>query len=164
MPRFFGSGRSELTYAEGSYALRGAESTTLYTADGGTIDSNGKMQRGAVSQNKGGSLVYEDDPLTIEYRRDAGVNYETPAGDASYSGNEIRTETVVEPGRSVKAVADALYRRAWDCLVSSKWYGVMGFGVSFCGADRRLAAALFLCAATDAVGQPARLPAGRRPR
>jgi len=130
MPRFFGSGRSELTYAEGSYALRGAQSTTLYTADGGSIDSKGKMQRGAVSQNKGGSLVYEDDPLTIEYRRDAGINYETPAGEASYAGNEIRTETVIEPGRSAKLWL-VLFTIALGLLVASKWYGVMGFGVSF---------------------------------
>ncbi len=130
MPRFFGSGRSELTYAEGSYALRSAQSTTLYTADGGSIDSKGKMQRGAVSQNKGGSLVYEDDPLTIEYRRDAGINYETPAGEASYAGNEIRTETVIEPGRSAKLWL-VLFTFALGLLVASKWYGVMGFGVSF---------------------------------
>jgi dolichyl-phosphate-mannose--protein O-mannosyl transferase len=130
MPRYFASGRRELTYAEGSYALSSAESTTLYSADGGSIDSKGKMQRGAVSQNKGGSLVYSDDPLTIEYRRDATVNYETPAGEASYAGNEIRTETAIERGPDAKRWL-VLFTVALGLLVASKWYGVMGFGVSF---------------------------------
>jgi dolichyl-phosphate-mannose--protein O-mannosyl transferase len=129
-PRFFGDGRRELTYAEGSYALRGADGTAIFAADGGTIDARGRIQRGAISQGKGGALVYHDDPLTIEYRRDASVSYETPAGKAIYAEDEIRTEEALEKGRS-STLWLILFTLALACLVSTKWYGVMGFGVSF---------------------------------
>lgn len=131
-PSFFADGRRELTYAEGSYALRDSANTMLYAADGGTIDARGKAQRGAVSQPKGGALVYRDDPLNIEYRRDASVFYETPDGDATYADDEVRATapTSVEKGRSSKLWL-VLFTVALGCLVSAKWYGVMGFGVSF---------------------------------
>jgi dolichyl-phosphate-mannose--protein O-mannosyl transferase/Gpi18-like mannosyltransferase len=130
--RFFGDGRRELTYAEGSLALRDAAATTVFAADGGTIDSRGKIQRGEISQSKGGALVYDDEPLRIEYRRDASVVYQTPEGDATYADDEIRTPqtSAVETGRSSKLWL-ILFTVALGCLVSSKWYGVMGFGVSF---------------------------------
>jgi dolichyl-phosphate-mannose--protein O-mannosyl transferase len=129
-PRIFGDGRRELTYAEGSYALRGPAGTELFAADGGTIDARGKIGRGAVSQPKGGVLVYDDDPLRIQYRRDASVSYETPAGEAVYAQDEIRSEGALENGRSSKLWL-VLFTVALGLLVSSKWYGVMGFGVSF---------------------------------
>jgi len=131
-PRQFGDGRQELTYAEGSHALRGAGGTALFAADGGTIDERGKIQRGAISQAKGGVLVYDDDPLKIEYRRDASVSYETPEGRALYAGGEIRSgeRDSAEDGRSSKLWL-VLFTVALGLLVSSKWYGVMGFGVSF---------------------------------
>ncbi|HEY5425082.1 MAG TPA: phospholipid carrier-dependent glycosyltransferase, partial [Candidatus Tumulicola sp.] len=132
-PRFFGDGRRELTFADGSVALRGPgdEDVALLAADGGTIDARGKIVRGARSQNKGGALVYADDPLTIEYRRDASVTYATPAGTATYVDDEVRVAGVgVEKGRSSKLWL-ILFTVALGCLVSSKWYGVMGFGVSF---------------------------------
>ena len=68
MGRFFGDGARELSFGEGSYALRRGGETTVYAADGGTIDERGKVVRGERSQNRGGRLVYADDPLTIEYR------------------------------------------------------------------------------------------------
>jgi dolichyl-phosphate-mannose--protein O-mannosyl transferase len=131
-PAFFADGRRELSYAEGSYALRDSANTLLYAADGGTIDGRGKAQRGAASQSKGGALVYRDDPLTIEYRRDASVLYQTPDGDATYADDEVRTAppASVERGRSSKLWL-VLFTVALGCLVSAKWYGVMGFGVSF---------------------------------
>jgi dolichyl-phosphate-mannose--protein O-mannosyl transferase/Gpi18-like mannosyltransferase len=129
-PRIFGDGRGELTYAEGSYALRDGD-TTLFAADGGTIDARGRVQRGDLSQSKGGALVYRDDPLTIEYRRDASVRYATPDGDATYAQDEIRAGSLVEKGRSSKLWL-ILFTVALGLLVSAKWYGVMGFGVSFC--------------------------------
>jgi Gpi18-like mannosyltransferase len=129
-PRFFGDGRRELTYAEGSYALRGESGTAVFAADGGTIDERGKIQRGAISQAKGGALVYEDEPLTIKYSRDASVTYATPAGDARYAEDEIRAGDAVEKGRSSKLWL-FLFTGSLGLLVSSKWYGVMGFGVSF---------------------------------
>ncbi|MBV9333034.1 MAG: phospholipid carrier-dependent glycosyltransferase [Candidatus Eremiobacteraeota bacterium] len=129
-PRLFGDGRRELTYAEGSHALRGAAGTELLAADGGAIDARGKILRGAVSQAKGGALVYDDDPLRIQYNRDASVNYETPAGDATYAQDEIRAGGMLEKGRSSK-IWLVLFTVALGLLVSIKWYGVMGFGVSF---------------------------------
>ncbi|MEO6836273.1 MAG: phospholipid carrier-dependent glycosyltransferase [Candidatus Tumulicola sp.] len=130
-PRFFGDGRRELTFGEGSVALRGAEGAAVYAADGGTIDSRGKVARGERSQNKGGVLVYADDPLTIAYGRDASVTYATPLGDATYADDEVRAPgSGVEKGKSSKLWL-VLFTVALGCLVSSKWYGVMGFGVSF---------------------------------
>jgi dolichyl-phosphate-mannose--protein O-mannosyl transferase/Gpi18-like mannosyltransferase len=129
-PRIFGDGRRELTFAEGSYALRRDGGTELTAADGGTIDARGKIARGAVSQAKGGVLVYDDDPLRIQYRRDASVSYETPAGDAVYAEDEIRAGGALEKGRSSKLWL-ILFTVALGLLVSAKWYGVMGFGVSF---------------------------------
>jgi Gpi18-like mannosyltransferase len=129
-PRLFGDGRRELTFAEGSYALRGDDGTSVVAADGGTIDARGKIQRGALSQAKGSALVYRDDPLTIEYRRDASVSYQTPDGEATYAQNEIRSGIAVERGSSSKLWL-IFFTVALGLLVSSKWYGVMGFGVSF---------------------------------
>ncbi len=129
-PRQFGDGRRELTYAEGSYALRNGSATMLFAADGGTIDERGKIARGAVSQAKGGVLVYEDDPLKIEYRRDASVSYDTPDSSAVYAGNEIRAGTAIEKGSSSRLWL-IFFTVALGLLVSTKWYGVMGFGVSF---------------------------------
>ncbi|MBV8499469.1 MAG: phospholipid carrier-dependent glycosyltransferase [Candidatus Eremiobacteraeota bacterium] len=131
-PKWLGDGRQELTYAEGSHALRGAGGTVLFAADGGTVDERGKIQRGAISQAKGGVLVYDDDPLRIEYRRDATVSYDTPEGRARYAGDEIRADAPasIQSGRSSKLWL-VLFTVALGLLVSSKWYGVMGFGVSF---------------------------------
>jgi dolichyl-phosphate-mannose--protein O-mannosyl transferase len=130
MPRFWGDKKQELTYAEGSRALAGDGTTLLYAADGGTIDDRGKVQRGARSQNEKGTLVYHDGDLTIEYARDASVTYETPAGDATYANDTVKAENGSESGRSSKLWL-ILFTVALGCLVSSKWYGVMGFGVSF---------------------------------
>ncbi|MFY9710887.1 MAG: phospholipid carrier-dependent glycosyltransferase [Candidatus Cybelea sp.] len=130
MPRRFGDGRRELTSAEGSYALRGGGETTLLAADGGTIDTRGTIVRGATSQARGGNLVYDDAPLHIEYRRDASVSYETPAGGAVYAQGEIRTGNAVEKGGSSKLWL-ILFTVALGLLISTKWYGVMGFGISF---------------------------------
>jgi dolichyl-phosphate-mannose--protein O-mannosyl transferase len=128
--RQFGDGCRELTYAEGSYALRGGDGTTVFAADGGTIDARGKIARGAISQAKGGVLVYDDDPLRIEYHRDASVSYETPKGGAVYAADEIRAGNATEKGNSSKLWL-ILFTVALGLLVSAKWYGVMGFGVSF---------------------------------
>jgi dolichyl-phosphate-mannose--protein O-mannosyl transferase len=130
--RLFGDARRELSYAEGSYALRDDRGTSVFAADGGTIDSRGKITRGAKSQSKGGVLVYDDDPLAIEYARDGSVNYETPDGSVTYGNDEIRVAgaPTVESGRSSRRWL-IFFTVALGLLVSSKWYGVMGFGVSF---------------------------------
>ncbi|MGA2761246.1 MAG: phospholipid carrier-dependent glycosyltransferase, partial [Candidatus Cybelea sp.] len=130
--RFFGDGRRELSYAEGSYALRDAAGTSVFAADGGTIDSRGKIARGELSQAKGGTLVYRDDPLKIDYSRDGSVTYDTPVGSVTYADDEIRdrSSTAVENGHTSRRWL-ILFTVALGLLVSSKWYGVMGFGVSF---------------------------------
>ena len=130
-PRLFRDGKRELSFAEGSYALRDGSDTSLVAADGGTIDSRGKITRGALSQGKGGMLVYDDDGApTISYTRDATVTYATPEGAAVYAGDEIRGGDAIEQGRSSKLWL-ILFTVALGLLVSTKWYGVMGFGVSF---------------------------------
>ena len=130
LPRFFGDGAREVSFGEGSYALRTGDDTTVYAADGGTIDARGKVVRGAHSQNRGGKLVYSDDPLTIEYGRDAKVAYQTPIGNATYDGTAVSADSGRADGRSSKLWL-IVFTVALGCLVSSKWYGVMGFGVSF---------------------------------
>ena len=112
LPRFFGDGARELSFGEGSYALRAGGDTTVYAADGGTIDARGKVVRGTHSQNRSGKLVYADDPLTIEYGRDATAAYRTPAGDAVYDGQAVRRERRQRRRPVVEVVVDRLYRRA----------------------------------------------------
>ena len=68
--------------------------------------------------------------MTIEYARDASVTYETPVGDATYAKDTVTADNGSESGRSSKLWL-ILFTVALGCLVSSKWYGVMGFGVSF---------------------------------
>jgi len=129
--RLFGDGRRELSFGEGSHALQDAAGIAVFAADGGSIDARGRIMRGAVSQAKGGALVYDDDPLTVAYRRDGSVAYETPRGSVTYADDEIREgKTAVESGRSSRRWL-MLFTVALGMLVSSKWYGVMGFGVSF---------------------------------
>lgn len=130
-PRYFGNGRRELSFGEGSYALRDGAATILYAADGGTIDTRGRITRGAVSQAKSGALVYDEDPLTISYRRDGSVDYATPQGTVQYADDEVRDGgTTLENGHHSRRWL-MLFTVALGLLVSSKWYGVMGFGVSF---------------------------------
>jgi dolichyl-phosphate-mannose--protein O-mannosyl transferase len=126
----FGDEKRELTFAEGSFALANGDDVTTYAADGGTIDSRGKVQRGASSQSKAGALVYREDDLTISYKRDASVLYQTPVGRATYAEDEVRADNGTDRGRS-SVLWLMLFTVALGCLVSSKWYGVMGFGVSF---------------------------------
>ena len=74
--------------------------------------------------------MYKDGGLTITYRGDPSVTYETAAGNATYADNEIRTDDHVERGGSATLWL-IVFTVALGLLVSSKWYGVMGFGVSF---------------------------------
>lgn len=133
--RMFSDGKRQVTFAEGSQALVDESGTTLYAADGGGFETNasGKVvnvRRGASSQNRGGELTYEADGLTIRYAKDATVTYSTAAGDATYASNEIRAGDALERGDSATLWL-VLFTVALGLLVSSKWYGVMGFGVSF---------------------------------
>ncbi len=132
MPRMFGGDNEEIGYAEGSHAVRKPDgSMLLQTADGGAIDTTAKTpRRGAVSQSKGGSLYYEAEDLEIVYGRDASVAYRTPAGDAVYTPGVLSAVGVKQNGKDARWWL-ILLSLSLACLVSSKWYGVMGYGVSF---------------------------------
>ena len=72
-PRIFGDGRRELSYGEGSYALRGAE-TVVYAADGGTIDEERQSAaRRASRRTEAARSFIVRIRLTIKYARDASV-------------------------------------------------------------------------------------------
>ena len=58
------------------------------------------------------------------------MSYDTPDGEAIYSDDQIRAGGAVEDGRSSKLWL-VFFTVALGLLVSTKWYGVMGFGVSF---------------------------------
>lgn len=132
-PRLFETGDRETTYGEGSYALASGSSAEMHAVDG-TIITKGKYE-------------YRDGDLGIEYRRDA-VEYETPVGSATYAEAQTRSESGLEDGRSAKLWL-MLFTVALGALVSSKWYGVMGFGVSF------LILTLLFCQRYFYAGRPA---------
>ena len=133
--RMYADGKRELTFAEGSHALTDGKTTSFYAVDGGAFETNpnGKVvnvRRGDVSQSRGGELAYQRGDLSISYGKDASVVYATPAGSATYVKNEIHAGEALERGSSATLWL-VLFTVALGLLVSSKWYGVMGFGVSF---------------------------------
>lgn len=132
LPRMFGGDNEEIGYAEGSYAIRKPDGAlALQTADGGVLDSTVKTpRRGAVSQNRGGNLYYEGENNEIVYTRDGTVTYRTPEGEAVYTPGVLSAAGTVLRGKEARFWLIA-FTVALGCLVSSKWYGVMGFGVSF---------------------------------
>lgn len=117
LSRYFADGSRELTYAEGSYALESASGVEMHPAPAST------------QHGKGNALVYRDGDLQINYRRDQ-VEYKTPAGSATYERSRTVAGEVAEDGSKSKLWL-VLFTLALGALVSSKWYGVMGFGVSF---------------------------------
>ncbi len=130
LPRFAGSDTTAISYPDGSIIMRDASGQTLYAPDGGRIDAAGKITRGLYSQSRGGQLVYTDDELSITYSKDATVTYATPAGTATYVPGEVRSDEGVAKGSHARRWLIA-FAVALGLLVGSKWYGVMGFGVSF---------------------------------
>jgi dolichyl-phosphate-mannose--protein O-mannosyl transferase/Gpi18-like mannosyltransferase len=115
IPSRFGDGTREQTFAEGSYALDAGHGTEMHAVDG-TIVTKGKH-------------VHRDGDLEVTYRPGA-VEYKTPLAKATYEGGTTRCGGAVEDGKSAKLWL-VLFTLALGALVSSKWYGVMGFGVSF---------------------------------
>lgn len=128
LPARFGDGSRELTFAEGSYALERGGDAQMFAVDGGVVEK-GRAKRGELTQSKGGTLVYDDDDVEIIYNRDSVV-YDTAVGSATYADARIAAGDRVEDGRSARLWL-LLFTLALGALVSSKWYGVMGFGVSF---------------------------------
>ena len=132
LPRMLGPKATEASFPDGSYAIEGVDgSLAVYAADGGELDSSSKnVRRGPHSQPKNNGLVYDDGELKIAYARDATVTYASPAGDAVYADG-----TISAGGNAQRGAATTFWLLAFTvalgCLVASKWYGVMGFGVSF---------------------------------
>lgn len=130
LPILMSTGARELSYPEGSYAIIDGGSTAVYTADGGELDPSGKAtRRGRRSQSRNNALVYKDEELEIAYARDASVTYKTPVGSALYTSDGIVTDVGSERRGSATFWLLA-FTVALGCLVASKWYGVMSFGVS----------------------------------
>lgn len=132
-PAIYADGSTEQTFPDGSYALVDPQLRAVFAPDGGAIESaSGKvrMHNGDVTRPRGNALEYRDDGYTIAYRPDPSVTYETPDASATYANNEIRTDAALERGQSATLWL-VLFTIALGLLVSTKWYGVMGFGVSF---------------------------------
>ena len=130
---WFADGAQEFTFPEGSYALVSGNKSALYAPDGGSIETTSgkpRINMGEISQNRGGALVYPGDDYSFTYRADPSVTYETPVATATYVENEIREGGAREQGSSAQLWL-IIFTIALGLLVSSKWYGVMGFGVSF---------------------------------
>ena len=73
--------------------------------------------------------TFRDDDLEITYRAES-IEYVTPVAEATYADARVNAAGLVEDGRGAKLWL-LLFTLALGALVSSKWYGVMGFGVSF---------------------------------
>jgi dolichyl-phosphate-mannose--protein O-mannosyl transferase/Gpi18-like mannosyltransferase len=130
---WFADGAQEFTFPDGAYALVQGSSRSLYAPDGGVVEGTGGKARitaGNLSQNRSGVLVYPGDDYTISYRAEPSEAYETPVASATYAQNEIRAGAAREKGSS-STLWLIVFTIALGLLVSSKWYGVMGFGVSF---------------------------------
>lgn len=115
IPSRFADGAREQTFAEGSYALETARGSEMHAVDGNDVAK--------------GKHVYRDGDLEIAYRPDS-VEYQTPLGKATYADDKTASGDAVDDGKSAKLWL-VLFTLALGALVSSKWYGVMGFGVSF---------------------------------
>jgi dolichyl-phosphate-mannose--protein O-mannosyl transferase/Gpi18-like mannosyltransferase len=119
-PALFADGKTEQTFPDGSYALVDA-TNVVNTADGRTVSGTAA---------KIASLKYEDGDLNITYKTDPSVTYATPDGTAMYANNQIQADGARESGSSATLWL-ILFTVALGLLISTKWYGVMGFPVSF---------------------------------
>ncbi len=131
IPMMFPTTRKEFSYADGSVGTIDGDRVILDTPDGGSIDSAAKTARlGARSSTKGGNLTYTDEDLQIAYGRDGSAVYMTPENDATFTPGVITVGDAAQRGKDARFWLIA-FTVALGCVVASKWYGVMGFGVSF---------------------------------
>ncbi|HEY8314761.1 MAG TPA: glycosyltransferase family 39 protein [Candidatus Baltobacteraceae bacterium] len=120
VPAIFGRGRGFASYPDGSYALEGPAGYAIHTVDGRALDPARKDGH-----------VLRDDELTVEYDRDATVRYATPAGTGTYVPGRVDDDAgESQQGRHATGWLVA-FTLLLGCLVASKWYGVMAYGVSF---------------------------------
>ncbi|MEO6912789.1 MAG: phospholipid carrier-dependent glycosyltransferase [Candidatus Baltobacteraceae bacterium] len=118
VPRLARSGLDFISYPEGSYALRSGGALEMHLSDGSVVNR----------QNP--SLVRDDGDLRIQYTADGTIDYSSPAGSAIYTPGRMVADTgESEDGRAAKWWL-VVFVLLLGCLVSSKWYGVMAYGVS----------------------------------
>lgn len=132
LPRLYPAYGDETSYPDGSHASRKPSGATLLeTPDGGKLDSASKTPRlGLRTTSKDGGLLYTDDDLQIAYARDATAVYRTPDGDGVFASGAISAGGGTQRGKDARLWL-LTFTVALGMLVASKWYGVMGFGVSF---------------------------------
>lgn len=120
-PSQFSDGSREQTFADGSYALIDKSGSELIVPDGRTV---------AGAQGSKSKLHYQDGDLSILYKNDPSVTYTTPDASATYADNEIASGDAIEKGSSANLWL-LVFTVALGLLISTKWYGVMGFPVSY---------------------------------
>ncbi len=116
-----------VSYAEGSRWRDAA----LHLFDGGCLEKK-KTSAGESTTTMRGGLLYADDEMRIEYRREGDVRYETPEGKAQFAPDGTM---VVVPG--LAAIDGRRDARIWmwvlaaacGCLAASKWNGLFDFFV-----------------------------------
>ncbi|MHB8140697.1 MAG: dolichyl-phosphate-mannose--protein mannosyltransferase, partial [Vulcanimicrobiaceae bacterium] len=130
-PRLLGGRATEVAFPDGSRAVLLGDDVTVETVDGGALESRVKTpKRGALCQARGATLVTELPEASLTYARDGSLTYETPAGIARYDAQGITVGALRQQSRHAHHWLIA-FTVLLGLLVSSKWYGVMGFGVSF---------------------------------
>jgi dolichyl-phosphate-mannose--protein O-mannosyl transferase/Gpi18-like mannosyltransferase len=104
------------SYPEGSTLVESGQARKLSTPDGRIVQKE---------------LALREDAATITYRRDGSVRYATPVGTAVYTPGQVADDSGdVEEGRHATGWF-LTFTLLLGALVSSKWYGVMAYGVSF---------------------------------
>ena len=130
--RWFGDAQRELSFGEGSYALRSrANNDAIFRRRRNDRFARQDYARRDLASTKAAPWL-RGRSLTIDYRRDGSVDYETPVGGVTYADDEIRDlRTPARRERAASRLWLVLFTVALGLLVSTKWYGVMGFGVIF---------------------------------
>ncbi|HEY8320814.1 MAG TPA: phospholipid carrier-dependent glycosyltransferase [Candidatus Baltobacteraceae bacterium] len=131
LPKVYPAEGDEVSYPDGSHASRAAGAVVLETPDGGVLDSASKTPRlGLLTRSKDGGLIYTDEDLQIAYARDLTTTYTTPEGTGTFVPGVVSAGDAAQRGKDARFWLVA-FTIALGMLVASKWYGVMGFGVSF---------------------------------
>ncbi len=107
-----------VSYPEGTYALRKSGKFEMHLVDGRTLTGSSA------------GAAHVEDNFKIDYSGDGAVVYASPAGSVEYTPGQLITDRGERrSGRSAKWWL-IVFVTLLGCLVSSKWYGVMAYGVS----------------------------------